>query len=150
MTWSSTSTTSLVLGTCIQKRSSAVLHAPALHCIRLRWRRCADAVSLDDAMKLDTRATDCQSAGARFEPWSESKLTRRYGLFRIVRWATQRFHLYPRRAARSASFDGQPFASRTHRRRDVVKGPGPVAKPRAVQLTQWLSFWSWSLPISAS
>ncbi len=31
--------------TCIQKRSSTVLHTPALHCIRLRWRRCADAVS---------------------------------------------------------------------------------------------------------
>ena len=30
---------------CIRKCSCAVLHAPALHCIRLRWRRCADAVS---------------------------------------------------------------------------------------------------------
>ena len=30
---------------CIRKCSCAVLHALALHCIRLRWRRCADAVS---------------------------------------------------------------------------------------------------------
>src|ERR1700680_1450068 len=29
---------------CIRKCSCAVLHAPALHCIRLQWRRCAGAV----------------------------------------------------------------------------------------------------------
>jgi hypothetical protein len=31
--------------TCIRKCSCAVLRTPALRCIRLRWRRCADAVN---------------------------------------------------------------------------------------------------------
>ncbi len=30
--------------TSIRKCSCAVLRTPALHCIRLRWRRCVDAV----------------------------------------------------------------------------------------------------------
>ena len=41
---------------CIRKCSCVVLYALTLHCIRLRWRRCADAV--DDAMKLRKLLTD--------------------------------------------------------------------------------------------